>query len=898
MQSFYSENDKILVVIRSNIWRKVMKKLFKSSMNESQYHFSLRKISIGVCSVALGLFAVGINNSEIAKADKVEQPIQQQNIISKRSDTYDTQQAKLVNESKELENTTDKRIEKNVGQNKIVPSNQTLYESVNVQSKENVDLQNVTVESDQNNKGKVEQTQSKATNTLKSNDFEVKANKDIANSSVAYSTMLYSIPSTSNGWENHNGKMYYRDWDGNYLRNQWAAPTGTMHYFGREGYTINNQWYTLTDNNTYYFDQTGHTVKNRWYSISNSSTYYFDNFGHTVKNRWYTLPSSKTYYFDNTGHTVRNRWYSIPNSSTYYFDNFGHTVKNRWYTLPSSKTYYFDNTGHTVKNRWYTLSNRKTYYFDNYGHTVKNRWYNIAHGGTYYFDDLGHTVKSRWYTLGNIKYYFKENGKTAKNEVMNIEGTNYIFDANGNHEHKANIYYFDIDNAVLKIRSDAPNAYLTYKILNNDFMNNTLETTSFYGSVNEDLNKYVGINVEIQISQMGHIIDSKKFYIASQSPQLSNLEINNNVLTGHVSAGGDLYISNNGRKYYINTVETYGSDFSCDISFLNGTSDPNIKVEVDVNDTPVSTAYLSVPTTLQRANISDVGMDEYLLYGFVDRGATVKIISGSGETIESQDIPQTGRSFLFNLEEYAGQTVTLQLVQNGDVVYSKDYDVPEKHAVNSITLPEGYTLSALQEAQNDPSSFEAVAEKGREENKFTPESFADDQEEVDVSNLTSDQIEELSDFALRLINQAREQFRRSDWEYSDRVQKLANDVATEYVDNGKSGWEGHYVDGIVRAAQKNGLNITMNEIEDISSTYGYPSSTMTDLKKLVYNGITGFLFSDYNSPEYNHAADILSGHIDSYWNGQSENAEFAIAFTKVNDIVTVHFISVGSGKGW
>lgn len=854
-----------------------MKKLFKLSMNESQYHFSLRKISIGVCSVALGLFVVGINNAETAKADNIEQPVQQQDIISKRS--TDTRQTKLINnntniESKGLENTTDKKIEPDAVNNDIAQSNPTLSKSVNVQSKENVDLQNVTVESDQNNKGKVDQSRSNVTNTLKSNDFEVKANKDVTNSSLAYSTMLYSIP--SNGWEKHNGKMYYRDWDGNYLRNQWAAPTGTMHYFGREGYTINNQWYTLTDNNTYYFDQTGHTVKNRWY----------------------TLPSSKTYYFDNTGHTVKNRWYSIPNSSTYYFDNFGHTVKNCWYTLPSSKTYYFDQTGHTVKNRWYTLSNRKTYYFDNYGHTVKNRWYNMAHGDTYYFDDLGHTVKSRWYTLGNIKYYFKENGKTAKNEVMNIEGTNYIFDANGNHEHKANIYYFDIDNAVLKIRSDAPNAYLTYKILNNDFMNNTLETTSFYGSVNEDLNKYVGINIEIQISQIGHIIDNKKFYIASQSPQLSNLEINNNVLTGHVSGPGLLYAVNARSSYFIDNIGSYGSDFSYDISFLLGTPDPNLNLELEVNGAVVAKATLAVPYDLQQAKVSNLSINKNILTGYVDRTFWAELRTTDGDILCSQDIQEGGGWFSFDVSKYAGDTIVLQIMQKGSPAYSKKYDIPGTHALNKIKLPQGYNLGALQEAQNDPSSFEAVAEKGREENKFVSESSNDDEELIDVEHLMPYQEKELSQFALKLINEAREQFGRSDWKYSDRAQTLANDIATEYVDNGKSGWEGHYVDGIVRAAQKNGLNITMNEIEDISSTYGYPSSTMTDLKKLVYNGITGFLFSDYNSPEYNHAADILSGHIDSYWNGQTENAEFAIAFTKVNDIVTVHFISVGSGKGW
>ena len=188
------------------------------------------------------------------------------------------------------------------------------------------------------------QTQSVETNTLDLNSSNFESNANVATSLLASRAMFYYVP--YGGLENHNGKMYYRDWDGNYLRNQWAAPTGTTHYFGREGYTINNQCYTMPDNNTYYFNHTGHTVKNRWYTVLNSKTYYFDNFGHTVKSRWYTLTNGTTYYFDNFGHTVKNRWYSIPNSSTYYFDNFGHTVKNRYYTLNGTR-YWFDGNGHS-----------------------------------------------------------------------------------------------------------------------------------------------------------------------------------------------------------------------------------------------------------------------------------------------------------------------------------------------------------------------------------------------------------------------------------------------------------------------------------------------------------------------------------------------------------------------
>ena len=359
-----------------------MKKLFKS-MNDSQYHFSLRKMSVGVCSVVLGLFFVGVNNTQTVKADVIQntatqvQPKVQQKVTdsTNSNSTVTTNGAEVtpVKETSKVEEnnlnvSANNKETETVNSNSTVKSHEeTLPKITEGQSKDNTNVEKTSselVKQSENNAQK--QTQSVETNTLDLNNSNFKSNDNVATSLLASRAMFYYVPFS--GWENHNGKLYYRNWDGSYIRNQWAAPTGTTHYFGREGYTINNQWYRMPDNNTYYFDHTGHTVKNRWYRMPNSNTYYFDNAGHTVKNRWYRMPNSNTYYFDNAGHTVKNRWYRMPDSNTYYFDNTGHTVKNRWYSIPNTGTYYFDDEGHTVKNRYYIL-NGVRYWFDNTGHT-------------------------------------------------------------------------------------------------------------------------------------------------------------------------------------------------------------------------------------------------------------------------------------------------------------------------------------------------------------------------------------------------------------------------------------------------------------------------------------------------------------------------------------------------
>ena len=397
-----------------------------------KYHFSLRKMSIGVCSVVLGAFFVGMNNTQIVKADttvqaKVEENIKQkddsnQNITTNKA----VQNNKLTNTKVDEGKKDDSVSHKAVNDTKISNVSTTNYSTLN--SKENIGSKNYVNEEQQDSSLNGQDNQ-----TLRTNTFKLDNSKRVLLNNLFES----KVKKTSQGWEDNNGKLYYRDQNGNYLKNQWAAPTGTIHYFGREGYTISNQWYTMPDNRTYYFDNTGHTVKDRWFTLPSGQTYYFNYEGHTIKNQWYEIPGCWiNYYFDNDGHTVKNRWYTVPNDSTYYFDDKGDTVRDRWFTLPSGQTYYFDSYGHTVRNRWYQMltNNGINYYFDADGHTIRSRWYTVPNDSTYYFDDKGAAVKDRWFTLpGGQTYYFDSNGHTIKNRWYEIPGCwiNYYFDNDG-----------------------------------------------------------------------------------------------------------------------------------------------------------------------------------------------------------------------------------------------------------------------------------------------------------------------------------------------------------------------------------------------------------------------------------------------------------------------------------
>ena len=394
-------------------------------MNDSQYRFSLRKMSVGVCSVVLGLFFAGMSNSQVAKADTVVKPTVNQQVQTKDSESSFTS---IVNvNSDKAVSTQDKVAENSAGVKASAPTENEKTDSSKVTDKikNNIEKIDKSLNNAQSFQESTKTTIFNVSNFAKNSDQD--RTKGLLESKAIHS---------SAGWENRDGKLYYRDNNGEYLKNQWATPTGTIHYFGREGYTISNQLYTMPDKKTYYFDNTGHTVKNRWYTVPNDSTYYFDDKGAAVKDRWFTLPGGQTYYFNYEGHTIKNQWYEIPGCwINYYFDNDGHTVKNRWYTVPNDSTYYFDDKGDTVRDRWFTLPSGQTYYFDSYGHTVRNRWYQmLTNGGiNYYFDAEGHTIRSRWYTVPNdLTYYFDDKGAAVKDRWFTLPGgQTYYFDADG-----------------------------------------------------------------------------------------------------------------------------------------------------------------------------------------------------------------------------------------------------------------------------------------------------------------------------------------------------------------------------------------------------------------------------------------------------------------------------------
>ena len=231
------------------------------------------------------------------------------------------------------------------------------------------------------------------------------------------------------GWDYHfNEQNGCLDEYGDFYLN------GKSYFITQDG-TLLNGWY-MQD---YTDPETGITEYGRAYYAPTLVTgwrqvdgkwYYFDSaLGGMMIVGWKTI-SGKTYYFSETeplpGAMAAN-WFRI-GQDWYYADSSG-AQKTGWQKL-SNVWYYLDsNEGGKMATGWKTISG-VNYYFKSSG-AMATGWVQVD-GGWYYMDSSG-TQKTGWQKIGSTWYYLDpaNGGRMASGVTMNINGTNYTFNASG-----------------------------------------------------------------------------------------------------------------------------------------------------------------------------------------------------------------------------------------------------------------------------------------------------------------------------------------------------------------------------------------------------------------------------------------------------------------------------------
>ena len=161
---------------------------------------------------------------------------------------------------------------------------------------------------------------------------------------------------------------------------------------------------------------------------------------------------------------------------------------------------------------------------------------------------------------------------------------------------------------------------------------------------------------------------------------------------------------------------------------------------------------------------------------------------------------------------------------------------------------------------------------------------------VDVNNLTTEQMTELSLFASDLLNQIRERFGTPKTIVTKGMLQVADEVTDGYVSDAWRFGKGHDSKAVNNVARKYGLptyeDDTHQYLENLSSiNNGDKIHTMDDAKKWVYESINALMFSDW---EWEHAQSIAG--LSSARGATKEY--FALDISKRLGRTSAHFISV------
>ncbi|MEE5988178.1 SEC10/PgrA surface exclusion domain-containing protein [Ligilactobacillus equi] len=218
-----------------------------------------------------------------------------------------------------------------------------------------------------------------------------------------------------------------------------------------------------------------------------------------------------------------------------------------------------------------------------------------------------------------------------------------------------------------------------------------------------------------------------------------------------------------------------------------------------------------------------------------------------------------------------------------------------EQTAQALQLSEAYVL-ALKNLEADSQDIQGLVQasaafnEGRHPQAFAQKSYAqasdETADEVELSNLSSKQKEELNVYVVDLINQYRRQLGYKDYKVSQNSIQLADKVIEGYnQDNWNWLKQGADVDALLRVGY---------QFESLAPGSMSSKLSMAKLKKLIAEAVTIWLFYDYpNAPgivgshHFEQTQNILKGNYTSEYVG--------LGFDQVNG--GIHLVGFGSYDG-
>lgn len=175
---------------------------------------------------------------------------------------------------------------------------------------------------------------------------------------------------------------------------------------------------TKIDTQLYYFNSKGE-MQFGWQTVSDQ-TYYFKKDG-TAATGTVTIQGSE-YNFQKEG-ILLHGWSEDGKS---FYDEKGKKTSTNWVEDNGVK-YYFDENGNCVTG-WQEIEGQE-YYFGSDGKMATGQF---DVDGTTYFTDSDGVFRTGWQVINGQDYYYAKNGEVTKNQILDIDGTKWAFDENGN----------------------------------------------------------------------------------------------------------------------------------------------------------------------------------------------------------------------------------------------------------------------------------------------------------------------------------------------------------------------------------------------------------------------------------------------------------------------------------
>ena len=218
------------------------------------------------------------------------------------------------------------------------------------------------------------------------------------------------------------GRLRYFDQDG-IMQTGLVEDQGTRYYFDKNG--VGASQIAQIDGKSYAFKdgkiQTGLV-------LVDGQLYYCNDDGEIVTG-WMDIDGD-TYYFEKDG-AVRSGWKSLRSGDEkglYYFDENG-KMATGWKTI-DDETYHFDEDGRQSTG-WVSEDDKK-YYYSGDPIAVKARGLANIDGVNYYFADEGdHELLTGWIDGQGGRYYATEDGSLVSGVHLDIDSDIYLFSPDG-----------------------------------------------------------------------------------------------------------------------------------------------------------------------------------------------------------------------------------------------------------------------------------------------------------------------------------------------------------------------------------------------------------------------------------------------------------------------------------